>query len=57
MRAPRAVLGPVKRGVTDTPRREGSGEARVSHHPLACPRYFTHYTALGVRCAQPFLTD
>ena len=44
MRAPRAVLGPVKRGVTDTPRREGSGEARVSHHPLACPRYFTHYT-------------
>ena len=45
MRAPRAVLGPVKRGVTDTPRREGSGEARVSHHPLACPRYFTHYTA------------
>ena len=47
MRAPRAVLGPVKRGVTDTPRREGSGEARVSHHPLACPRYFTHYTDDG----------
>ena len=48
MRAPRAVLGPVKRGVTDTPRREGSGEARVSHHPLACPRYFTHYTGAVV---------
>ena len=47
MRAPRAVLGPVKRGVTDTPRREGSGEARVSHHPLACPRYFTHYTGVS----------
>ena len=42
---PRAVQGPVKRGVTDTPRREGSGEARVSHHPLACARYFIHYTA------------
>ena len=45
MCAPRAVLGPVKRGVTDTPRREKSCEARVSHHPLACARYFTPYTA------------
>ena len=47
MCAPRAVLGPVKRGVTDTPRREKSCEARVSHHPLACARYFTPYTCAG----------
>ena len=33
MCAPRAVLGLVKRGVTDTPRREGSGEARGRHDP------------------------
>ena len=38
------MLGPVKRGVTDTPRREESCEARVRHHPLACARYFTPYT-------------
>ena len=50
MCAPRAVLGPVKRGVTDTPRREKSCEARVSHHPLACARYFTPYT-VGSYCS------
>ena len=44
MCAPCAVLGLVKRGVTDTPRREGSGEARGRHEPPPCPRYFIHYT-------------
>ena len=44
--APRAMLGLVKRGVTDTPRREGSGEARARNDPPPCALYFTHYTVL-----------